>query len=81
MMWMPPALLKQGHRTLEESRALFDPKSDHPRTLDEVKQISFYTDCLGRGHWSVPVDCISLPSQQLLNLFVLQMGSYLEYDK
>lgn len=56
--WLLPSLVAAGARHLEDFRSLFDPESDHPSLLDQVKQIGFYTDCLGQGHWSVPQEVI-----------------------
>ncbi|MBN1085452.1 AbiV family abortive infection protein [Erwinia aphidicola] len=32
--------------------------TEHPFALDQLKQISFYTDCLGKAHWSIPDNVI-----------------------
>lgn len=39
---------------LEDFRPIYDPNSDFPKMLDAIKQIGFYSDCLGNAHWSVP---------------------------
>ena len=39
---------------IEDFRGLFDSSRDHPQILDALKQIGFYSDCLGNAHWSVP---------------------------
>jgi len=39
---------------LEDFRPIYDPKSDFPKMLDAVKQIGFYSDCLGNVNWSIP---------------------------
>lgn len=56
--WQLPALALAGARRLEEFRALFDENSDHPYVLDQVKQLGFYTDCLGNRHWSIPTNVV-----------------------
>ena len=33
---------------------LFDETSDHPFVLDNLKQLGFYTDCLGKATWALP---------------------------
>ncbi|MDH0759330.1 AbiV family abortive infection protein [Pseudomonas juntendi] len=44
-----------GARSLEDFRPLYDNASDHPYLLDQVKQLGFYTDCLGqKANWSIP---------------------------
>lgn len=56
--WILPELAKRGARKLDDLYALVDKESDHPYLLDHVKQLGFYTDCLGEAHWSVPVEAI-----------------------
>lgn len=56
--WLFPSLVASGARNLEDFRPLFDSGSDHPFLLDQVKQIGFYTDCLGEVHWSTPQEVI-----------------------
>jgi AbiV family abortive infection protein len=58
--WILPALVAGGARTLDALRPLVDETSDHPEILDQIKQLGFYTDCLGKAHWSVPTDVINL---------------------
>jgi hypothetical protein len=57
-MWMFPSLVASGARKLEDFRPLFSGNAEHPYLLDQLKQISFYTDCLGKAHWSVPGEVI-----------------------
>jgi AbiV family abortive infection protein len=56
--WILPQLAKQGARKLEDLLPLVNKDSDHPFILDQVKQLGFYTDCLGKAHWSIPADVI-----------------------
>jgi AbiV family abortive infection protein len=58
VMWLLPQLVADGARKLDDFRPLFDRTSDHPSILDQVKQLGFYTDCLGEAHWSIPMDVI-----------------------
>jgi hypothetical protein len=39
---------------LESLRLAADPSAEHTAILDQVKQIGFYTDCMGNAHWSEP---------------------------
>jgi hypothetical protein len=32
--------------------------ADHQQLLDQLKQLGFYTDCLGKAHWSTPEEVI-----------------------
>ncbi len=36
-----------------------DPNAEHAAVLDALKQVSFYTDCLEKRHWSVPTEVIN----------------------
>jgi AbiV family abortive infection protein len=56
--WLLPKLVGEGARKLEDMRPLFDESSDHPYLLDQIKQLGFYTDCLGQAHWSEPSNVI-----------------------
>lgn len=53
-MWIVPELLLNGARTLENLRQIVDPKSDHPQTLDNLKQLCFYSDVFTKGKLSLP---------------------------
>jgi AbiV family abortive infection protein len=54
VMWILPELVVQGAKKLAELRRIFDPDAEHPKFLDDLKQIGFYTDCLGKANWSRP---------------------------
>jgi AbiV family abortive infection protein len=56
--WLLPQLVSEGARRLKDFRSLFRKGADLPFILDKVKQISFYTDCLGEAHWSIPKNVI-----------------------
>lgn len=56
--WILPDLVSNGARKLEEFDQIFNPQGDHQEILDNLKQIGFYTDCLGMGHWSVPTELV-----------------------
>lgn len=64
--WTFPELFVKGARKLEDFRPLVDETSDHPYVLDQLKQVSFYTDCLGKAHWSIPEDVIEKSLAQSL---------------
>ena len=53
-----PDLVRRGARALEDFRGLFDPKAQHPILIEQLKQISTYSDCYGKAHWSEPSDII-----------------------
>jgi AbiV family abortive infection protein len=56
--WLLPELIANGARELEDLRPLMDPTAEHPHVLDQLKQLGFYTDCLGQVHWSEPSSVI-----------------------
>lgn len=56
--WILSELVAKGAHLLDDLRPIFDAGSDHPFILDQVKQISLYTDCLGKAHWSDPEEVI-----------------------
>jgi len=58
VMWMFLDLFAKGARRADDFNPLFYEESDHPFLLDMVKQVSFYTDCLGNAHWSLPSDVV-----------------------
>lgn len=59
VQWIFPQLVAEGARNLADFRPLFDKGAKHPYLLDQVKQLGFYTDCLGnKGHWSTPNEVI-----------------------
>ncbi|MFD1554246.1 AbiV family abortive infection protein [Paraburkholderia silviterrae] len=49
---------RAGTTKLDDLRRLFDSDAEHPYMLDKLKQIAFYTDCLGIAHWSIPTDAV-----------------------
>jgi AbiV family abortive infection protein len=65
-MWILPQLVAEGARRLDDFRPLFEEGAEHPFLLDQVKQIGFYTDCLGNAHWSVPTEVIDAALASIL---------------
>ena len=58
VMWVLPQLAVRGARQLDDFGPLFEEDAEHPYILDQLKQIGFYTDCLGNAHWSIPEETI-----------------------
>lgn len=56
--WILPELAAKGARKLEDLHLIVDETSDHPYLLEQIKQLGFYTDCLGQAHWSIPEEVI-----------------------
>lgn len=57
-MWPLLQMFVQGARRLGDYRPLVEDGAEHPYLLDNLKQLGFYTDCLGKRHWSLPDDVI-----------------------
>jgi AbiV family abortive infection protein len=69
VMWLFPHLASSGANKLEEFKSLFGEKAEHPLLLDNLKQIGFYTDCLGKAHWSIPVEVVDKENtENILNI-------------
>jgi len=64
--WLLPDLAAKGARTLDDLRPLFEDGAEHPLILDQLKQVGFYTDCLGRVHWSEPDQAIDADLARIL---------------
>jgi len=58
VMWHFPRLVADGARNLEDFKFLFDPSNDHPQELENIKQLSAYTDAFTNCKWSNPKDVI-----------------------
>ncbi len=57
-MWILPELVARGASDLDSLRVAADPSADHTATLDNIKQLGFYTDCLGNANWSEPNEVV-----------------------
>jgi AbiV family abortive infection protein len=66
LIWLLPQLAAEGAKKLDDFKPLFDQSSDHPFVLDRFKQIGFYTDCLGKAHWSIPEEVIDQSMAKML---------------
>ena len=67
----------KGARKLDDFAALVAGDSDHPSILDQLKQLAFYTDCLGKKHWSVPIEVI----EKELTATIVQTAKILAADR
>jgi len=52
--WIVPELISKGARHIEEMRPTVDKDSDHGQVLDNLKQLSFYSDVFSKCKWSTP---------------------------
>ncbi len=58
VLWPILHIMGEGVKTLDDFRPIFNPNSEHPYLLDQLKQTSIYTDCLGKANWSEPLKVI-----------------------
>lgn len=56
--WIVPELIINGARHIEEMRVTVDDGSTHRQTLDDLKQLAFYSDAFSNCKWSVPGSAI-----------------------
>jgi len=56
--WIIPILVAEGARTLHDMASAVDKDGEHAALLDALKQLAFYTDCLGDRHWSIPAEVV-----------------------
>lgn len=75
--WILPQLAANGARKLDDLMPIFHVDSEHPYILDQLKQLGFYTDCLGKAHWSRPGEVIdeSLAKMLVQTAQILAKGS------
>lgn len=52
--WIIPSIASHGLWHLDDLKPAFDPSSEHPHLLNQLKQAGLYTDCYGNCTWSVP---------------------------
>ncbi len=78
VQWILPGLAAEGARTLEQLRAATEAKGEHTALLDAVKQLAFYSDCLGENaRWSNPEDAV----EPQLAASILGVAKLLNRDK
>lgn len=59
IMWIFPQLVAGGARKLQDFLPIFDSNKDHPQTLENIKQLSFYTDFFTNLKWNIPSETIT----------------------
>jgi AbiV family abortive infection protein len=75
VQWLLPDMALKGAQKLEDFWPLFDANAEHPHLLDQVKQLGFYTDCLGTGNWSVPSEVIDEKlAKSLIQVAAISVG-------
>lgn len=65
-LWPLIETFVKGARRAEDFKSLLSADAEHPYVLDKVKQISIYTDCYKKGHWSVPEQIVEKELAQSL---------------
>jgi AbiV family abortive infection protein len=58
VQWLLPELAMRGARKLDDLHPLYEKDAEHPFVLDQIKQLGFYSDCLGNVCWSVPFEVV-----------------------
>ena len=64
--WILPDLVAAGARDLDSLQLAAQADAEHTALLNNVKQIGFYSDCLGNFHWSEPAKVIDKRPAQLV---------------
>ncbi|PKV49591.1 AbiV family abortive infection protein [Aquimarina sp. MAR_2010_214] len=68
LSWILPELVTKGARNIENFRPIFDSQSDHGQILDNLKQLSFYTDVFLSKKWSIPKNVIDKEIAEMILL-------------
>lgn len=56
--WVLPDLIEQGTVDWRTLMVVLDDKAEHPMFLEQLKQLSLYTNCLDNADWSEPEEAI-----------------------
>jgi AbiV family abortive infection protein len=75
LSWIFPELFYKGARKLEDFRPLFDPTSNHGQLLDNLKQLSFYTDIFSSKKWTIPKNVIDKELAEMILLSARVLSS------
>jgi len=66
---MPERISKGARRLIEFKECVDDSAQGEKETYDALKQLGFYTDCLGDAHWSIPTEVIDGKLAEMLVRF------------
>jgi AbiV family abortive infection protein len=66
VLWPLRDAVLKGARRAQDFLPLVEPNAEHPYVLDKVKQVSIYTDCFKKGHWSIPEQIVTKELAQAL---------------
>jgi AbiV family abortive infection protein len=74
--WIIPDLVRGGARNLRGMADAVNSDGEPAALLDNLKQIAFYTDCLGDRHWSSPSEIISQElAQSMIRMAEVMWGN------
>jgi hypothetical protein len=74
--WIFTELFSEGARQFEDFIKINDPKSDHPIIIDDLKQLSLYTDVFLGTKWIVPDQVIKKDfSESFLEIAKVLVGN------
>lgn len=80
-MYLFPYLVANGCTNLRDFGGIYSVKSDFPALLDDLKQVGFYTDCLGRKYWSVPSQVIKKEEAEAILRFARILCKHKTYTQ
>lgn len=72
---MPARIAKGARRAIQFRECVEDKAQDEKKTYDALKQLGFYTDCLGKAHWSMPAEVIDRKLAEILVRFAVTISS------
>ncbi len=68
---MPERIANGARRAIEFRDCVGDGAQDEKASYDALKQLGFYTDCLGKAHWSIPSEVIDRKIAEMLVRFAV----------
>jgi AbiV family abortive infection protein len=65
-LWALPIVMQNDAQTIFDiGKKLFDENNEYAAILNQIRQLGFYTDCVGNGRWISPED---LPQRIAVNI-------------
>lgn len=72
---IPERIARGARRLIDFRECVDDTTLDEKATYDALKQIGFYTDCLGKAHWSIPSEVIGRKLAEMVVHFAVSTSS------
>jgi hypothetical protein len=72
---MPERIANGARRAIEFAKCVEGGATEEKATYDSLKQLGFYIDCLGKGHWSIPTDVINRGIAEMLVRFAISTSA------